>query len=126
MSFDKLGIGRNFPNHLAKHGLAGARPYAGEASPRDPTFTNLRTEAAWRLRNRLDVQHVPDIRTPHLGQEPFSFVAGPYLQRLRTEIEPLTYSLVGKHTKLLPKDQWAEILGHSPDVADTLIQSMAF
>jgi len=24
----------------------------------------------------------------------------------------------------LPKDEWATILGHSPDVADALIQSM--
>jgi len=36
----------------------------------------------------------------------------------------LTYGLVGKRTKLLPKDEWATILGHSPDVADALIQSM--
>jgi hypothetical protein len=27
-------------------------------------------------------------------------------------------------TKLLPKDMWATILGHSPDIADALIQSM--
>jgi len=36
----------------------------------------------------------------------------------------LTYSLVGRKTKLMPKDEWATILGHSPDVADALIQSM--
>ncbi len=36
----------------------------------------------------------------------------------------MTYGLVGKMTKLLPKDVWATILGHSPDVADALIQSM--
>jgi len=36
----------------------------------------------------------------------------------------LTYGLVGKLTKLLPKEEWATILGHSPDVADALIQSM--
>ena len=31
---------------------------------------------------------------------------------------------VGHKTKLMPKDQWSTILGHSPDVADALIQSM--
>jgi len=36
----------------------------------------------------------------------------------------LTYSLGGRKTKLMPKDEWATILGHSPDVADALIQSM--
>jgi hypothetical protein len=126
MTFDKLGIGKNFPNHLAKYGLQQARPYAGEASPRDPVFTNLRTECAWLLRQRLDVMHAPDIRTPHSGNEPFSFAPGLYQSRLRIELEPLTYSLVGKQTKLLPKDEHALILGHSPDVSDALIQSFCF
>jgi hypothetical protein len=125
MSYDKLGIGRNFPNHLAKLGLAEARPYAGSGSPIDSQFADLRTEAAWKLRNRLDVQHAPDIRAPHIAQEPFSFVPGLYQERLRDEIRPLTYEFRGGRTCLLAKDKWAEILGHSPDIADTLIQSFA-
>lgn len=125
ISFDKLGIGKNFPNQLAKHGLQNARPYVGSGSPRDKTFSNLRTEAAWRLRERLDVEHVRDIRSPHLAQDGFSFVPGTYQERLRAELEPLTYRLDGRHTKLLGKDEWADILGHSPDVADTLIQSFS-
>ena len=40
------------------------------------------------------------------------------------ELRPLTYSLVGKLIKLLKKEDWATTLGHSPDVADALIQSM--
>jgi hypothetical protein len=36
----------------------------------------------------------------------------------------LTYGLVGKKPKLLSKDEWATILGHSPDVAAALNQSM--
>ena len=55
-SFDKLGIGRNFPNHLARWGITMAIPYAGEGRPQDPSsFVNLRTEAGWKLRNRLDM-----------------------------------------------------------------------
>ena len=127
MSFDKLGIGRNFPNQLVRYGLEKARPYVGESSPRDRHgFTNLRTESAWKLRNRLDQQHVPDIRAPHTMQEPFSFCPGAYQARLRDEIKPLTYELYGSAVKLLPKDEWCDLLGHSPDVCDTLIQSFSW
>jgi len=61
-----------------------------------------------------------------MPQRPFHFCSGPYYVRLVDELHPLTYGLVGKMTKLLPKDVWATILGHSPDVADALIQSMIF
>jgi hypothetical protein len=123
ITFDMLGIGGLFPNHLVKYGLQNARPYAGSGRPSDRAFANLRTQCAWRLRNRLDPSHVPDIREPFRGNLPFTFAAGTYQGRLRTEIEPLTYELVGQHTRLLPKEQWSVILGHSPDVADSLIQS---
>lgn len=127
MSYDKLGIGKGMPNQLARYGLQNAIPYAGEASPQDPhSFTNLRSEAAWRLRQRLDAQHVPDMRTPMMSQPPFCIPSAEWYPRLREELKPLTYSLCGKLTKLLPKKDWAEILGHSPDVADALIQSFAF
>ena len=59
ITFDKLGIGRNFPNHLARHGITTAIPYAGEGRPQDPnSYVNLRTEAGWKLRNRLDTTHM--------------------------------------------------------------------
>ena len=138
ITFDKLGIGRNFPNHLARWGITTAIPYAGEGRPRDPnTHVNLRTEAGWKLRNRLDATH-PVYQPPTPGSapgpagmppramqpRPFYFCPGPYYVRLVEELRPLTYGLVGRKTKLMPKDQWATILGHSPDVADALIQSM--
>jgi len=133
ITYDKLGIGRNFPAHLARHGITTAIPYAGEGRPRDPnTFINLRTEAAWKLRNRLDPSHPPfaglgpsSWAAPgSMTQQAFYFCPGDYLVRLVEELRPLTYSLVGRKTKLMPKDEWATILGHSPDVADALIQSM--
>lgn len=126
MSYDVLGIGRKFPNHLVKHELEKARPYAGSGHPRDRSFSNLRSEAAWRLRCRLDPQHVPDMRKPHGGQLPFTFCPGAYKQRLRDELKPLTYELHGTQTKLMDKDDWKEVLGFSPDVADALIQSFAY
>ncbi|MGO8898307.1 MAG: hypothetical protein ACLQU5_08140 [Isosphaeraceae bacterium] len=130
ISFDKLGIGRNFPAHLARWGITTAIPYAGEGRPEDTTsFVNLWTEAGWKLRNRLDSTH--QVLTPpergwpgrSIPQTPFYFCPGPYFARLVDELRPLTYGLVGKMTKLLPKQEWCVILGHSPDVADALIQA---
>ncbi len=138
ITYDKLGIGRNFPNHLARHGITTAVPYAGEGRPQDPSsYTNLRSEAGFKLRNRLDPRYpIPLAEKPSLHrdpsvlgprivpQRPFYFCPGLYYSRLVDELQPLTYSLVGRKTKLLPKDDWSTILGHSPDVADALIQSM--
>jgi hypothetical protein len=103
---------------------AGAIPYAGKASPASADFTNLRTECGWKLRNRLNQEHVPDIRSPHLLEVPFTFTPGTYFERLEEEFRLLTYSFAGGHqTKLLPKEEWATILGHSPNLADALLQS---
>ena len=136
ITFDKLGIGRNFPNHLARYGITTAIPYAGEGRPQDPnSYVNLRTEAGWKLRNRLDTRHPvyapptpaggpPGMPPRPMPQRDFYFCSGDYYVRLVEELRPLTYSLIGRKSKLMPKDEWATILGHSPDVADALIQSM--
>jgi len=126
MSYDVLGIGRNFHNHLRRYGLEKARPYAGSGHPRDRSFQNLRSEAAWKLRCRLDPEHIPDMRAPHSTQEPFSFCPGAYQERLRESVRHLTYELIGPTTCLLSKQDWVDALGYSPDVCDALIQSFAF
>ena len=36
ITYDRLGIGRNFPNHLARWGITAALPYAGREGPRTP------------------------------------------------------------------------------------------
>ena len=79
-----------------------------------------------QMRNADRVQSTPNSPLPTrlVPQRPFYFCSGEYYVRLVDELRPLTYGLVGKMTKLLPKDVWATILGHSPDVADALIQSM--
>ncbi len=125
MSYDVLGVGRSMKNHLSRHGLEAAVPYAGEAGSLDPSFTNLRTEAAWKLRNRLDPQFIADSRNPHAGRQPFSIPTHPWYSRLREELKPLTYELHGRQTKLLSKKDWVEKLGFSPDIADSLIQSFS-
>ena len=131
ITFDMLGIGRTFPNHLARYGIVTAIPYAGEGRPRDPnSYVNLRTEAGWKLHKRLNTTHpvyaptAPGMPPRTVPQGDFYFCPGDYYPRLVEELRPLTYSLVGRKTKLMPKDEWATILGHSPDVADALIQSM--
>ena len=43
------------PNHLYRAGITSELPYAAAGAPADgSSFVNLRSEAAWKLRNRLD------------------------------------------------------------------------
>jgi phage terminase large subunit len=127
ITFDRLGVGKTLPNYLARYGITRAQGYAGEGRPHDKhSFTNLRTEAAWRLRCRLDPTFCPDPRIPGVTQHPFHIPAAPWWPRLRDDLKILTYDLVGKQTRLLPKQEWCQILGRSPDAGDALIQSYAF
>lgn len=124
ISFDAAGIGRDMPLRLKRRGIV-AVPYAGAGRPRSGQFANLRTEAAWRLRQRLDPQGADDHRKPASRQD-FSIPAGDWWPRMREELLPLTYDLAGAKTRLLPKEDWCVAVGHSPDLADALIQSFAF
>jgi hypothetical protein len=126
ISYDAAGIGRKFPQYLARHGITKALPYIGEASPISDRYSNLRTEAAWRLHDRLDPQLAPDTRQPTRLQPDFVIPNKDWWPRMREELKALTYSLAGRKTKLLPKEDWCTALGHSPDLADALIQSFAF
>jgi hypothetical protein len=126
ITYDRVGIGRDFPHHLARHGLTRCVGYAGEASPQSTDFPNLRSEAAWKLRQRLEPGFPADPRRPHSGRPPFVIPPGPHWHRLREELRTLTYTLVGRQTRLLPKKDWQAALGHSPDLADALIQTFSY
>ena len=126
ISYDRVGIGRNFPPHLAARGIDHALGYAGAGTPGSTDFVNLRSEAAWKLRNRLDPDHIPDYRRPEQHQPFFSIKLGPWWDRMRDELKVLTYSLVGRQTALMTKEDWCTSVGHSPDLGDALIQSFAF
>lgn len=126
ISYDRVGIGREFPHHLAARGITRAVGYAGDGTPRSDDFTNLRSEAAWLLRQRLDPNYVPAPGQPELSRPFFAIPPGPYFARLRDEFKPLTYHLVGRKTALLLKKDWQIALQHSPDLADALIQSFAY
>jgi phage terminase large subunit len=127
ITYDKLGIGKDFPNHLIRNGITRAQPYAGEGSPADKLqFTNLRTEAAWRVRQRLDPGFSADARDPHKRQPHFHIPQGPWWPRMHEELKALTYDLVGKQTRLIKKADLLVRLGRSPDLCDAFCQSFAF
>ena len=128
ISYDKLGIGRDFHHHLVRRGLKDAIGYAGSGRPQDPkAFTNLRTEAAWKLRRRLNPDWALDPRAPlATRQHPFHIPARGWWPILREDIEALTYDLVGSQTRLIKKEDLLIRLGRSPDRGDALIQSFAF
>ncbi len=126
MSFDRVGIGRDFPLHLARLGITTAVGYAGSGTPSDGGFTNLRSECGWRFRQRLNPEGSSDYRFPHAARTPFCIPPGDYWPRLRDELSKLTYHLVKTKTALLSKEDHAKILGHSPDLSDGLCQRFAF
>jgi hypothetical protein len=125
MSFDRGGIGREMALHLARYDLM-ARPYTGAAGASSPEYTNLRTEAAMRLRMRLDPEGAADWRAPFRRQVPYAVPPGDFWPRLRDELSKLTYHLVGSKIALLSKEDHAKALGHSPDAADALLQAFSF
>jgi hypothetical protein len=127
ISYDCLGLGKDFPNYLARVQVMGAKPYAGSGRPRLPAqFVNLRTEGAWTLKHRLDPTWVPDPAHPHAKLPLFHIPAGPWWAEMREELLALDYDLVGRQTRLAEKKVLLDRLGRSPDLADTLIQSFAF
>ncbi len=128
ISYDKLGIGRDFRNHLVRRGLGDAIGYAGSGRPQDSkAFTNLRSEAAWKLRRRLNPDWALDPTAPlATRQHPFHIPPRVWWALLREDLETLTYDLVGNQTRLVKKEGLLVRLGRSPDRGDGLIQSFAF
>lgn len=127
ISFDRVGVGRDLRNHLNRHGIR-AIGYAGAGSAKDSKgFTNLRSEAAWKLRQRLNPDWSTDPRFPEATRQvPFYLPPNEHWPQLREELEALTYELVGNQTRLIKKETLCEDLGRSPDRSDALIQSFAF
>jgi hypothetical protein len=161
ISYDVSGIGADFANRLRQFGIVNPTPYRGGADG-GPKHNNLRSFAAWKLRQRLDPQRQDiaygssdlsmasaedlnhsafklDIRgRPKFGvgellssrgkaRQGFSipkrFLNGP----LREELIGLRYELdLRGRVKLEVKEDYAERLKRSPDLADTLCQSFAF
>ncbi len=119
ISYDKLGVGGEFAHHLWRVGIKHAKPYCGEASPADKArFTNIRTEAAWAVRCRVNPDWCPDLKDPQRRNAPFHVPLGPWWPELREELLALEYEAAGTRTRLLLKERWCARLGRSPDLAD--------
>ena len=128
ISYDAVGVGRDFGNHLARRGLGDAVKYAGAGRPQDrKAFTNIRSEGAWKLRRRLDPERHTDDRYPLSSrQPPFQIPPRGWWSLLREDLEALTYEMRGNQIQLIKKEDLLVRLGRSPDSGDALIQSMAF
>jgi hypothetical protein len=121
------GFGKEFLAHLVKHGITKAQPYFGEMRPCQPQqYTNRRSEAAYRLRLRLQPGYPADLRVPELPQPPFAIPQGTWWPKLREELAALTFDEVNGQTRLIKKEDLEIKLGRSPDISDALIQSFAF
>ncbi len=129
ISYDGLGVGRDFPQHLAKHGLRGCIRYVGGGQPQEPKrFFNLRTESAWRLHDRLNPDRHGDDNYP-LSTRKISFhiPSQAWWSLMRTDLAALTYTLEReRQVKLIRKEDLMEKLGRSPDRGDALIQSFSW
>jgi hypothetical protein len=129
ISYDGLGIGRDFPRYLARAGLVGCVRYIAGGTPREPRrFFNLRTEAAWRLHDRLNPDRHTDDRFPLSSrQPPFHIPAQVWWSLMRADLAALTYELVGeRQVKLVRKEDLMVTLGRSPDRGDALVQALSF
>lgn len=128
ISYDALGVGRDLAHYLIRRRRRNCVPYKGSNKPRDGrTFRNLRTEAAWRLRQRLNPDWSGDPRFPLATlQVPFRLPPDGQFAMLREELQALDYECVGRQVRLISKEDLCARLGRSPDRCDALMQSFAF
>jgi hypothetical protein len=133
IAFDRPGLGTDFAHRLDEAGVRGAKAYVGGASG-GHRFSNLRTAAAWGLRQRMDpggrgvLRADADdgslYRTKGLG---FA-IPRDYSELLRPELAAIRWRISNDDRKIAlePKEDLAADLGHSPDIADALIISFAY
>jgi hypothetical protein len=126
VTWDVAGIGADFANRLKAVGIVGARPYRGGASG-GKRFGNLRSYAAWMVRQRLDPARMLELPGGVMvPQHPFA-IRPEWVGWMREELQGLRYSQDNSGAVALEvKEDFAARLRHSPDFADTLMQSFAF
>jgi phage terminase large subunit len=129
--------GTDMRRYLDQYGFHAARGYHGSGAG-GGLYTNLRTRCAWRLRHRLDPdrpQRVKPTRVdpyqpprtqpalePVIIQPPFHIPPGlADWGDLRQELLELRYGHQGAKIALEKKEDMAQRLGRSPDVADVLL-----
>ena len=91
------------------------------------SFSNLRSEAAWKLRTRLNPDWARDPHDPErTRQTAFRIPPTDQWPLLREELASLTYDISSGYTRLIKKEDLCDQLGRSPDRCDALLQSFAF
>lgn len=114
--YDGSGLGEGFKKYLELAGLNGAIGFLGGMSPKgfEKRFENLKTAAAWKLRQRLN---------PQTQTTPFH-LPGHLASELRGELQAFSYELTGKDKlRLTEKEKIRSRIGRSPDLADALVMS---
>ena len=126
VTWDATGVGADFHNRLSAVWIKDAKPYRGGLGG-GARYANLRSAAAWMLRQRLDPDRmVTDPRGKPCRQHPFS-IRPDHLVLLREEVQGLRYqSAKSGAVELEPKERLSARLRRSPDIADALIMSFAF
>lgn len=97
-------------NGMEVTGFKGAKESVRRTKDKTLEFTNLRTEALWRLREALD----PD-------QEGGSPVALPPDPELMSDLTTPTFEVTTRGIKAMPKEKVKEILGRSPGKGDAVM-----
>jgi hypothetical protein len=146
ITYDAGGwAGPDMGRYLEALGILAAVPYHGGA-PGGPRWKNRRTRSAWRLRQRLDPDRpkllparppVPDVSYPEVSRAkvlppppralvppPFAMplpVLGGHSSDLKRELLELRYQYGEGRLELEAKAELQSRLGHSPDLADTLM-----
>lgn len=138
--------GPELGQYLEAVGITSASPYFGSASGK-ARFTNQRSRCGWALRQRLTpdrprlldppridphsfLPEVSHVRTPAPPisdtQPPFVIppsVIGPHWGNMRDELAELRYHHEGAKIAMESKADLVDRLGHSPDLADTLLMA---
>lgn len=127
--YDATAIGTDFANRLAGLKIVGVRDYMGSRSGSEKFF-NLRSEAGWALRRRLDPSRVTpvgiDRKTVYQPQRPFS-IPQHLVQRFRAELEGVRYDLDDKgRIQVEAKELFMARLKKSPTFLDCLFMSFAY
>ena len=128
VTFDATGSGSDFGNRLASAGLLGGRPYKGGLGvPSTARGDKLRSNSAWKMRQRLDPNFKIFDQWGNGRVQPPFYIPPDVLTKLRPELQALTYSSK-PDGKIALRDKQAlhKILGHSPDFSDSLVLSYAF
>lgn len=99
-------------NNIEVFAYKGANKSVRRTADQQFGFTNIRSEAYWRLREALDP-----------SQDGGSAIALPDDPELVSDLTAVTYEITSQGVKALPKEKVVERLGRSPDKGDTVVMA---